>query len=221
MTTPYSAHGAQLQVGNSSTPTTYTTLAELTKIVPPAQEYTEIDATSHDSAAAEYIAGRKRNTPVEAEGMLVDAAARTQFTGSVAYWQLSLADFGQTTSAFTVTTGSSVTALNFATAHGCVTGTAVRVSTTGTLPTGLSAGRTYWINATSANAITLHTTNAAAVAGTGAVEMSTNGSGTHSLLKPTRFTFAGNILAYQNTAPEDGALGQTFSITVTGDTTIS
>lgn len=58
------------------------------------------------------------------------------------------------------------------------TGTAVVLTTTGTLPTGLSLATTYYVIRTSATTIKLATSLANAVAGT-AIDITAQGSGTH------------------------------------------
>lgn len=61
------------------------------------------------------------------------------------------------------------------------TGMPCRTVTTNTLPSGLSPGVTYWIRLTTGSNFTLHTTYAGAIANTGAVTISSSGTGTHTL----------------------------------------
>jgi hypothetical protein len=63
------------------------------------------------------------------------------------------------------------------TGHGIVEGTGVRLSSTGTMPGGVSATTTYFVGVEDADTITLHTTEAAALAGTGKVDITSAGSG--------------------------------------------
>jgi hypothetical protein len=64
-------------------------------------------------------------------------------------------------------------------AHGFSSGAAVRVFPTSgsTIPTGLVAGTLYYLNAASADTFSLHTTRAAAVAGTGKIDITVVGTG--------------------------------------------
>jgi microcystin-dependent protein len=64
--------------------------------------------------------------------------------------------------------------------HGLVTGDQVYLTTTGALPTGLSANTLYYVNKTDANTFTLCTTRANAIAGTKITTTGTQ-SGTHTL----------------------------------------
>lgn len=92
------------------------------------------------------------------------------------------------------------------TAHGLLAGTPVVFSTTGTLPTGIVAGTTYYVIATglTANAFEIAAT-------TGGVAINTTGSqaGTHSAVAsggtPTTFTFKAKVMTYQTSigAPND------------------
>jgi hypothetical protein len=66
--------------------------------------------------------------------------------------------------------------------HSYVTGDGpVQVSTTTTLPAGLTASTDYWINVASANTYTLHPSLATALAGTQAIDITSAGTGTHTI----------------------------------------
>lgn len=68
-----------------------------------------------------------------------------------------------------------------ATSHGLETGDGpIRLTTTGTLPAGLTAGTDYYVIKVDANDFKLALTRAGALAGT-VVEISDNGTGTHTL----------------------------------------
>lgn len=68
-----------------------------------------------------------------------------------------------------------------ATAHGLTTGQMVTVTSSGTLPTGLSSSAVYYARALTADTVTLHYTSAGASADTNRVDVSAAGSGTHTL----------------------------------------
>ena len=82
--------------------------------------------------------------------------------------------------AFTVNTGADL--LTTAT-HRFITGDQVRVSSTATLPSPLSASSTYYINRQSSTTSFLYDTEAHAISGgaTGRVDLTTTGSGTHTV----------------------------------------
>jgi hypothetical protein len=88
-------------------------------------------------------------------------------------------------------------------AHGIVVGTGVRLGTTGTLPAGLGAATTYFVSAPDANTIKLHLTEAHALAGTNAVDITDAGTGTLRLIQNTPLvihTFAGRVVTLHNAA---------------------
>lgn len=62
-------------------------------------------------------------------------------------------------------------------------GTPVSFGTTGTMPTGLTAATLYYLSANSGGARTIHASAAAALAGTGAIDITAAGSGTLSFVE--------------------------------------
>jgi hypothetical protein len=68
-----------------------------------------------------------------------------------------------------------------AVAHGLSTGQAVTVTTTTTLPTGLSSSATYYARALTVDTMSLHYTSAGATAATARVDISSTGTGVHTL----------------------------------------
>lgn len=68
-----------------------------------------------------------------------------------------------------------------ATAHGLTTGQRVTVSSSGTLPTGLSSTANYYARALTVDTMSLHYTSAGASAATDRVDLTAVGSGTHTL----------------------------------------
>lgn len=85
---------------------------------------------------------------------------------------------GRTGKTVTFTVSGSVVNL---TNHGLRDGKGVAFSSTGTLPTGLTAGTIYYVRSTGANTFTLHATKADALANTGQVTFTTTGTGTHNV----------------------------------------
>lgn len=63
-----------------------------------------------------------------------------------------------------------------ATAHGIATGTPIVLNQSTTVPAGITATTVYFARAASANTIAVHLTSAAAVAGTGTVDLTTAGT---------------------------------------------
>lgn len=94
---------------------------------------------------------------------------------------------GSTSGTFTVTIATP--AVFTATAHGMLTGYTVTFSTTGALPTGLTAGTVYYVNVLSANTFNVSTSQANLIAGTYVATTGTQ-SGTQS------FTFGGAKLQF-------------------------
>lgn len=65
------------------------------------------------------------------------------------------------------------------TAHGLVSGNGpIVLGTDGVLPTGLDESVVYWVNAATADTLTLHMSEEDAIAGTNAVTFTDNGTGT-------------------------------------------
>src|SRR5690606_836490 len=66
-------------------------------------------------------------------------------------------------------------------------GCPVQLATWGTAPAGLTAGNTYYVGipdlATAPNVITLHATEAAAIAGTGKIDLTDAGTGDHAIIE--------------------------------------
>lgn len=65
--------------------------------------------------------------------------------------------------------------------HSVRTGIAIQLTTSGSLPTELSADTTYYCRYDTSNILTLHPTKADAIADTNQITFSDNGSGTHTL----------------------------------------
>ena len=83
----------------------------------------------------------------------------------------------------TVTISNATPAVVTLTSHGLRDGTGVVFSTTGSLPTGVTAGTTYYARSTASNTCNLYDTAEHAIAGgsTGRINTSSAGSGTHTI----------------------------------------
>ena len=88
-----------------------------------------------------------------------------------------------------------VTDLFTSNSHGFATGLKVQVSTTGTLPSGLLPATNYFVVVMSANTFKLSDTMAHAVAGTNIIDVTTTGSGIHSIIPQadTSFFFSASL----------------------------
>lgn len=85
---------------------------------------------------------------------------------------------GRTGKTVTFTVSGSVVNLGD---HGLRDGKGVAFTSTGALPTGLTAGTIYYVRSTGLNTFTLHSTQANALSNTGQVTFTTTGSGTHNV----------------------------------------
>jgi hypothetical protein len=214
--------GTLLQRGDAATPEKFTTVAVLQEINPPQAVSETVETTTHDSTVAEFINTYVDEGEITARGLFTNTADSTNVRGDLGgatdNWQICFPDFGSVTDTFTTDFGTD-DRLD-ATAHGLTTGQPVQVSSTTTLPAGLSASTIYYVAWVSANEITLHTTNAAAVAGTGAVDITDDGTGTHTINAGVRLDFAGLVTAYGlEPAGLRDALGQSIGIKITGAVT--
>jgi hypothetical protein len=78
--------------------------------------------------------------------------------------------------------------------HTLATGDAVKFTTDGALPTGITAGATYYAKVINANTFNIHLTRAAAIAGTSPITTTGTQSGTHTLFIPG--TGANSVLIF-------------------------
>lgn len=191
-TSAKSAFQTKLQYGDAASPEKFTTVAEIFSIGAPEATDEPIRATTHDSPKEEFInSGCVDEGEVTFEANFIndatDTAVRGKLGGAKGNWQLCLPNWGAVTKTFTA---AAATDIITCAAHGLTTGQPVRVSSTTTLPAGLSANTTYWVHWLSSSTFTLHTTNAGAVADTGKVDVTDTGTGTHSLQIGTRTDFA-------------------------------
>lgn len=92
------------------------------------------------------------------------------------------------------------------TTHGLRNGAAVFLTTDGALPTGLSQNTLYYARqGADDNKLTLHTSEAGAIAGTGQVTFTGTGTGTHKLKSSLVFTGA-DLSRYDNTRVYNGLI---------------
>lgn len=123
------------------------------------------------------IAGKACTTSPNAAVRLEDSLYRTTFRNCYVYPNVQFApSMGRRTFTIDASTEIITSTSAFST---LVTGQAVTVSTEGTLPTGLTAGTTYYVRKTNNNTGTLHTSSAGAIANTNLVTVTDTGTGTH------------------------------------------
>lgn len=211
-----------LQDGNAATPELFTTVAEVYEIDPPEQVFEQFDATSHDSTAAEYISSFEDAGEINfSANYLYDAtqqAVKTALGGAKGNFQICFPNFGARTVEFTANASNEQCT---ATTHGLTTGQPVRVASTTTLPDPLVAGTTYYARWVSADIVTLHTTNAGAVAGTGTVNITDTGTGTHTLRIGNRLSFAANVYSHKLASPLKDRLSVAVKAKLTGALSLS
>lgn len=111
-----------------------------------------------------------------------------------------------------VSAASSTTDALTSTAHGMATGDSGYISTAGTLPAGLSTNTLYWVIVVDANTFKLATSLANALAGT-AIDLTTNGAGTHTLARTGNDVLVDRIVAALN-----GVAGKNYTAAATGST---
>lgn len=211
-----STAGTQLLLSDSGD---YSSVACVTDIGGPSSTLTMIDATCLESTHIERIAGLVDSGEVPItinwdpdDATHDDVRALLESRDSEAF-AISWADFGASTESVTFAVGTTATS---GSAHGLITGQSIRFSTSGALPAELSTGTTYYANVATTTTFTVHTTNAAAVAGTGAISFSGAGTGTHTVDKPTRWDFTAFVSNFQPTAPTNDKLTASVTMTITG-----
>ena len=222
-TSANAAYKTLIQYGDGATPELFTTVAEVREIDPPEQTAPEIDATSHDSSAAEYILSSCEDSGefTIAANFLGDATAtavRGDLGAAARNWQLCFPNFGARTLTFTANAGDDKLT---ATAHGLTTGQPVQVSTSASdLPEPLVANTTYYAIYDAANTLLLATTNANAVAGT-QIDITDTGTGTHTLQIGNRLSMAALVKGHKLDSPREDALAVNYTVRVTDAITIT
>ena len=224
-TSALSAHGTLVQYGDAASPEKFTTLAEVVTIDPPEQAAPEIDVTSHDSVANEYILSSCEDSgefSIEANyiGDATDTAVLGKLAGAATNWQLCFPNWGAGPKTGTFTTTFATDIVNVAT-HGLTTGQPVRVTTSGAdLPAPLAIGTTYYVIYVAAGTFKLATTNALAVAGT-EITITDDGTGTHTLQVGTRLSMAALVKTHKLNTDRTDKIGVNIGVRVTDALTIT
>jgi hypothetical protein len=127
--------------------------------------------------ATDTIAERTANAGVTVDGLLIKD--RTIDLGSI----------GAVVSAVDTATERITTS----TAHGLITPNAIRFETTNTLPAPLAINTTYFIGFVSATEINVYPTEADALASTNIINLTTTGTGTHTIISDPTSPLDGQI----------------------------
>lgn len=225
VTAARTGYSATLQFSDGSSPAAYASVAEATKISGFGVERSVHDATNLTSPDEwkEFIYGIKTLKAFTLEfnylptnttqKTLLDWSTYTNLTGR--NWRLVIPDFGAVTKTATVSTTTWTSS-----SHGFLTGQPIRFTTSGTIPTGITVGKVYWINRLSSSTFSIHLTPEAAVAGSGAVSAS-GGSGTHTANGTSLFTFTGEASAFTADPEPDAILKGQVTFAVNGAITLT
>ena len=217
------AFNTEFQYGDAASPEKFKTVLGNVEITPPQGASETVEVTTHDSTKGEHINTYVDEGEIPITGIFTNEATATAVRGKVGgllgNWQLCFPDWG-TGSSPVFTTDFGVDDRLDSAGHGLETGQPIQVSSTTTLPAGLSAGTTYYVAWVSSSEITLHPTNADAIAGSNTVDITDDGTGTHSLEIGSRLSMAAITTMYglQPAGLRD-ALRQAFTVKITGAVT--
>jgi hypothetical protein len=226
-----SGFGSVLQLSDNGGTPVYTSIAEVIEIGGIGLERTMIDVTHmlSDNAAKEYLGGlvdgdkitmkcnfTKDATQVDLYTTITDTTdtgARLA-TDTIRKYRIIL---GVTGTGFTATV--STTTWTTAT-HSYNTSQTVAFSTTGTLPSNVTAGRIYFARRLSSITFSIHPTEADALAGTNAIS-SSGGSGTHTATSGAMFKFEAGVSGIHNVVPLDDRVTADVDFKVSGLPTLT
>ena len=215
-TSATAAPGCFLQANDGSD--NYTTMAEVTNIGGASLTRETVDVTYHGGTWGEHIAALPDAGELSLDINWLPANAtqtqmETDLVGAKRTYRICFNNYGATTASFTTDYGTDD---RLDITHGMLTGEPFRVTTTTALPAGLAIDTTYYAKVVDSDEITVHTTSAGAVAGTGAVELTDDGTGTQTAQKVTTWILPGLITALTPAGPVDGKLAATASFKITG-----
>lgn len=223
----YASKLTLFQYGDASgPPEKYLNLASIVNIGGPALSAEPIVVTDLESEAVERLGGICDSGEItldlnwEPDGT-GDALIATRRGGAANTYQICWPNLSGTTvnvSGINTTTEVVTTASDL----GLVTGQPIKVSTTGTMPTAtpvLAAGTVYYWSRAGTNTGTMHTTNAAAVAGTGDVAFDNAGTGTFSITSCDVWRFEALVTNQTPAAAVGERLSANVTLAVTGSVT--
>ena len=207
--------GVFFQYGNGSS--AFTTIAEVTAVNGANLTRDTFNVTHMGSTWQDVIGGLPDAGEVSIDLNWLPADAThvqmsTDLTGTSRNYRIRWADYGSGTVNFTTDFG--VDEQLDATAHGMETGEPFQVTTSSALPGGLAIDTTYYCKRLTANTLTAHASSAGAVAGTGTVDITSDGTGTHTIQMVRSWALPGLITALSPSAPVDGKLAATATFKV-------
>jgi len=223
----FSGYGTAFQLGDGGGTPTYTTVAEVITIGGPDFKRPAIDVThmQSDDGFREFIAGRPMGDTITldlnwtagtTQTDLLDNVHQQTLANTIRPYRIVFPDQTQSTTVTFANGGTTATA----TSHGLNTAHPVRFTTSGALPSNITAGKIYFARRTAANTFTVHATTEAATAGTGAITFASSGTGTHSVKSGTVFTFNALCTGFTPNADIENQVRFTAEFKITGKVTI-
>lgn len=222
-----SGFGTLIELSDGGGTPVFTPIAEVVSIKAPGGKRTMIDATHMESpdGCREFIGGLLDRGEVEIGINFINTNAthtdlianlhQTTAANVFRTYRIVLAD-GATTFTATVST----TTWTASGAHSWNTVQPVFFTTSGTLPSNVTAGKFYFAKRLSSTTFSIHPTSADAIAGTNAVS-SSGGSGTHTVCSGTTFTFSAGTSDFDPQIPNDDKISATVRLKVSGNVTIT
>lgn len=219
----FSGYSTTLQGGDASSPTEWLAISEVVRFTGIGLQRDTFEATNLTSPEGwkEFAYAMKTinsfgcevnflPTNTSQKALITD----TTDTDALGFrtWRLVLPDYGAVTKTYT-SSGTTFTS----TSHGFETGQSITFTTTGTLPSGVSLGRVYWIKRATANAFQLHASPEEAYAASGAINGGTGGSGTHTANGTSLWTFTAACTEFRvGDIDPNGRLNATLQFTARG-----
>lgn len=224
------SQGTLLQYNTGGTPPQYQTVATVTNFGGPSLSNPTIDDTGLEDTARQKLSGGL----LDAGTVDITCNFKPDSTGSGTVhdqmvdklisratpvnFKLSFADFGSWQETFSsIDTGTDIITLTGA-PHELHTGQPVQVASTGDIPAGLAASTIYYVRCTEApgDEITLHPTNADAVANTNIIDITGAGSGTITIEAGSVYGFTAAVEEVTPAGTTGEALTATMTLNITG-----
>jgi len=215
------AQGTRFQVGDGATPELYTDLAGVKSISGPSLANPTVDATGLLDMARRKISKQLCECGPVVLGLHFDACSANDQDALV---DKVIAGSGESNymvcwsnldaNSMAINNVDTVNdQLDFVAAHGLHTGQPIRLTTDGALPTStpqVVVGTTYFAGYTDADSITVHLTNADAVAGANKIDFTAAGASNNNVTFGTKWGFAALV---QGATPS-GTAGEPLAATL-------
>lgn len=202
---------------------TWTKIAEVLSITGPGLTNEPIDITHLGCTAREFIGGLPDYATIAFDlNFMPDETTHDAFVdavrdGSTMSLGMRWSDFGVSSiNILSINTTSNV--INMAEAHSYITGQAVRLDVTGTVPTSTPQvvnGGAYFVRKIAADTLTLHRSSSTAIADENAINFSDAGS-ENALALGTTWTFNGLVSEVSPSVATGERLAATVTIKITG-----